>query len=84
MIVGGLLFVAGLLAAPLLITGAYRVLPESLPLITPMVAVCGLGVILVIKRKLTLGLGLIIGTVGWAAFIAFVLNAWSTGMSAGS
>ena len=83
MIVAVLLFLGGMAAAPMLITAAYTVLPESLPVVTPMVAVVAFGVILLIKRKLTLGLGLIIGTVGWGAFIAFVLNAYNNGMPPG-
>lgn len=80
-IVSGLLLFAGISAAPILLTAAYRILPEGLPVVTPMAAVVGLGVILLIKRKLMLGVGLIVGTVGWGVFLAFVLDALDSGMN---
>jgi hypothetical protein len=67
------MFVVGLIAAPFLATGLFRVLPDFVFWL-PFVLLLGISAVLVANRRYrAAGLGLAVGTLVWAVLLMLLL-----------
>jgi hypothetical protein len=73
-------FLLGLVGAPFLVAGLYRVMPFSWPLVLPFVIMLGTVLAGWLLSRRALAAGLATGTLAWAVFLWWLLNDWSRGM----
>lgn len=76
------LMLAAAVAVPFVVTAMFRV-AESIPTVVPFLVLAALGVTLwlVRPRLRSIAAGILVGTLVYAALLAYVLDSWGRGLS---
>ena len=70
------------LTIPFVVTGLFRVLPESTPTVAPFAALAVAGARLAAANRRTLALGVLVGTAVWAVALFLIMASMGSGLTA--